>query len=183
MNPFYPSPNHAEHLLAEKQLERLCRLNGWQIEDCDNYYLNMSQKEIDILARDFSEDALRIRSQPDKHIFTKTAMITIDLKSTVRKDTGNISIELSSYYFSWTSYDSLFAYLSEKKLRFFSPKNNNPHTLFIQPKWLNNRFFGKVVSALKKKNPYIKIRHLDTQGSGDPFILLNKKEIHHVVLV
>ena len=175
---FYPTSNHIGHLVAEKHLAKLCKEKGWRIENCNNYYDTMAQKEICQIIHDFSEDALRIRSQPDKRIFTKTGIKTIDLKSTVREDTGNIAIELSSYYFSWKLYNSLFAYISNGELRFFSPKDNDPHTIILQPKWLNNKFFDKAITELKNKNPYIKIWNIDTEGSGDPFVLLQKNEIN-----
>ena len=110
-------------------------------------------------------------------------MYTIDLKSTVRKDTGNIAIELSSFYFSWKCYDSLYAYDDEGILRFFSPKDNNPHTIIQQQKWLDNAFFNTAITALcRKADKPINVKTIATEGSGDPFVLIRKSEINHTNL-
>ena len=175
---FYPNVDHPDHLTAEKELERLCTLNNISIEDCVNYYKVMTEQQRKEVMQDFSEKALRLRSYPDKMIFTNPPKL-IDLKSTFRKDTGNIAIELSSYYFSYTLYDSLYAYLDKEKLLFFSAKNNLPHTIIIQPKWTNNQFFQKAkrhFQTLRNLNVLIE----QTQGSNDPFVLLAKAEIKHV---
>lgn len=180
---FIPTVNHHGHVTAEKKLEELCKTNGWHIEDCQNYYNTLSQQETETLIQDFSEDALRLRSQPDKLVFIGSTMLAVDLKSTVRNDTGNIAIELSSYYFSSTLYNSLYAYITNNKLMFFSPKNNPPHTIITQNKWKNNTFFNRIIHELQTKNPHLRhITRNTTSGSGDPFILLDKKEIKHTTL-
>lgn len=174
---FYPTPEYEGHINVEKQLKALCVLNNWKLEDCKTYY---SEGRLE-LAQIFTEEALLERSKPDKHLFTKSGMYIIDLKSTFRKDTGNIAIELSSFYFSWKKYDSLYAYIAENGvLKFFSPKYNNPHTIIAQSQWEKNLFFAKAINELQQKaRGQINIYNKNTSGSGDPFVLLEKKAIIH----
>lgn len=179
---FSPSPDHEGHKTAEFLLETICKIKGWKCEPCDNYYVGKTPEEIAEISQDFSENALRLRSQPDKIVFIGSRLIMIDLKSTVRKDTGNIAIELSSYYFSMTCYNSLFGFVADDNLAFFSPRTNFCHTICLQPKWRTNPFFNKVVSELRRRNRELKVVHLKTAGSGDPFVLLDKKTIRRVRL-
>jgi hypothetical protein len=180
---FCPSPDHEGHKLAEDLLEAFCKIKGWKCEPCENYYDTMKPERIQELINDFSENALRVRSQPDKLVFIGSQIFPIDLKSTVRKDTGNIAIELSSYYFSMTCYNSLFCYyIKNEDLAFFSPRNNFPHTIYLQPKWRTNPFFKRVVRHLRLRDRRVKVVYLKTSGSGDPFVLLDKKTIRRLRL-
>jgi len=95
---FYPMPNHLDHTTAEQLLIQVCKEKHIKIVNCPHYY-ELPEFEKEIYKNDFSESSLFIRSLPDKLVFTKNPIL-IDVKSIVRKDTGNIAIELSSYYFA-----------------------------------------------------------------------------------
>lgn len=174
---FYPSVENVGHIRAEKQLAELCLKNHWRIADVPAYYLHGKN----YLKADFSEESLKQRSLPDKFISTSNNFYIVDLKSTSKGnlETGNIAVELSSYYFSWKIYNSLYGYVAANgKLKFFSPANNNPHTLIIQPCWITNKFFLKATHELKTKTVNsLKVICKTTQGSNDPFVLIKKDTI------
>lgn len=116
----------------------------------------------------------------------------IDLKTTFRKDTGNIAIELSSFYWGLrlNMANTNFNYCYEDstgEIFFFSPINNSPEIIFLQSKWLGTK-------AEKEFREYIKfilnkfelsdliVNEQDTKGSKDPFIIKSILTINKIPL-
>lgn len=181
MTQFYPYPDHQGHQHIEHLLTENCKQANAIIVDCPQYYF-LPQNQKELYARTFSENTLFIRSMPDKLIMSNPPVF-VDMKATVRKDTGNIAIELSSFYFNLQrckiGISSFFAYLLDNELRFFSPAIIRPSAIFIQSKWKTIAYpiFIKYAQEIKRHFETnflydIVIHDLETSGSGDPFVLL-----------
>lgn len=114
----------------------------------------------------------------------------IDVKTTFRKDAVNIAIELSSFYWglrlNMAKTNYLYCYEDTTgEVFFFSPINNSPEVIFLQPKWLGTK-------AGKEFREYIKfilnkfelpdriVKKWSTGGSEDPFILKSKFTLNKI---
>lgn len=115
----------------------------------------------------------------------------IDLKTTTfRKDTGNIAIELSSFYWGLrlniakTNYH--YCYEDSKgEVFFFSPINNSPEVIFLQPRWLGTKAgkeFREYIKFILQKFelPDRIVNEWSTGGSKDPFILKSKFTLNKI---
>jgi len=183
---YYPRIDEEEHVSLEKKVERLCFEFNVDALDLPQYYdLDDTQKKR--YAEFFCDATLYIRSLPDKLIIPRTSHFKpffVDFKTTAsRKETGNIAIELSSFYFNLQrTLLGVPAYycISIPKPVVFSPKIVKPSRIFIASCWRKDCFpFKRWAQSIRSffggKHP--QIIDAGTHGSGDPFVLLEKKKI------
>jgi len=174
---FYPSVDNPEHAYLENLLHKICSKHSILVVDVPTYKL-LPQSQKDVYAKNFSHESLYIRGLPDKLVLTDPPFF-VDAKSTVRKDTGNISIELSAYYFdlerSISGIRVFFLYSVNGEPRIFSPASAAPAAIIIQPVWTGMEYQRFIYYAEKIQEHFSKtipIYRQDTEGSRDPFILL-----------
>ena len=182
MSIFIPLPDHREHVEDEERLVQLCNQYRIGCEDVPHYY---DSKRLDqFLSQEFSKESLFLRTMPDKIILTKPP-IFIDVKTTFRKDTGNVSIELSSFFYTIqrasTGLGIYYFYLDENgQPLVFNPKKVAISAIYIQPKWFGNtrmlwEGYAQLIMAFCGNVPIIEKA---TGGSQDPFVLIPKKSLN-----
>ena len=178
--PFYPTSEYQAHESLEQTLLKVASLLSIKVCDVPQYYL-LNDKEL--YASNFLDETLYIRSLPDKLVLSNPPFF-VDVKTLTRKDTGNMSIELSSFYFNLQrckiGLPIFYLYSTESQgCRLFSPVWNSPSAIFIQPKWEGHqrKIFQKYASMIKDYfeihwSYNIPIQETETAGSQDPFILI-----------
>ena len=174
---FYPSVDHPGHTYLEYMLHVICYRHSVTVLDVPTTKL-LSQNQKKQYSKNFSHESLYIRSLPDKIILTDPPFF-VDAKSTVRKDTGNLSIEMSAFYFDLKRAKSgihvCFLYEAGGELRVFSPLNAEPSFMIIQPKWVGRereRFLSYANAIMDHFQLQIPVYEIDTQGSKDPLVLI-----------
>lgn len=176
---FYPTPEHKEHSDLEKRIIDECEKRGIRVLDVPQYY-HLSKEIMELYSKCFSNESLFIRNHPDLLLLGKESVF-VDCKTTYRKDTGNIAIELSSFYWG-TRLNDLgikFYYCREESgdLLLFAPSYNPPEAVFIQPHWQDNE---EICKTFRSYATYLKW-YFDLEfpiydvhrssGSGDPFVI------------
>lgn len=185
---FYPSVDHLDHVNLERDLREICDRFSVKVVDVPSCGL-LPNDEGKLYAESFSDESLYVRSLPDKLVQSDPPFL-VDAKTAVRKDTGNFSIELSSFHFNLqrckTGIRAFYVYRREEKkpwipspLWIFSPLWSRPSAIFIQPKWdgADRQTFLRYAHTIKEHFemglPYkIPIHKKDTGGSRDPFVLI-----------
>jgi len=174
---FYPNIDHPDHVALETLLVNKCRTYNIKCLTVPAYYNLVEKDEYRPL---FSHLALYVRSSPDKFVAAKYPFL-IDAKSQVRKETGNISVELSALYFNVercrAGIPVFYLNFINEEARVFSPLHIKPRTIFIQPKWEHTPIFKKYATALELYfetvvGCTITVRCESTGGSQDPFVLI-----------
>ena len=185
---FYPSVDHLNHVNLERELRKICDISSVKVVDVPGCGL-LPDNEKKLYAESFSDESLSVRSQPDKLVLSNPPFL-VDAKTVVRKDTGNFSIELSSFYFNLqrckTGLHIFYLYRKEEKKRWipsplwiFSPLWARPSAIFIQPKWdgADRETFQRYACAIKEHFEMgllykVPIHKKPTSGSQDPFVLI-----------
>lgn len=174
---FYPNIDHPDHVALENLLVNRCKSFNIKCLTVPAYYTLAEKDEYRSL---FTHISLYIRSSPDKFVAAKYPFL-IDVKSQVRKETGNISVELSAFYFNVERCKAgipvFYLNFINQEPRVFSPLHVKPHSIFIQPKWDNTDIFNKYAAALRlyfesSLGCRITIHYESTGGSQDPFVLI-----------
>jgi len=174
---FYPNVDHVDHVALENLLVNRCKNLNVKCLTVPSYY-HLAEK--DDYKPNFSHVGLYLRSTPDRFVASKHPFL-IDVKSQVRKETGNIAVELSSLYFNVerckTGIPVYYLNSINNEARVFSPLHMKPQTIFIQPKWETNSIFDKYAAGLRLYYETvlgctIQVRYEPTGGSQDPFVLI-----------
>lgn len=191
---FYPNVDHSNHINLERMLRDVCNAFKVEVVDVPSYAL-LPEEEKQLYAKTFSNETLYVRSLPDKLVLTRSPFL-IDAKTIVRKDTDNVAIELSSFYFNLQrSKDGIRVFylyvddkergLEEEKLKIFSPFWTYPSAIFIQPRWkdANRERFQKYAHVIKEhfENSLFYTIHIyeqQTAGSQDPFLLIPRQTVN-----
>ncbi len=178
---FYPLPNHKPHKTLEYIVEITCQANNIVVLDVPHY----ANKEEDRWkwARNFSMESLYTRSMPDKFVLAPRPFY-LDIKTTTnrRKDTGNVAIELSCFYFNLKrtlmGVRSYYCISDTGVARVFSPTNIKPHEIRVQSKWKTPEYsaLNSMAEELSKKYK-IKVIGKASAGSFDPFVLIKREKI------
>jgi len=184
---FHPSVDDPEHAYLESLLHRVCSEHSIPVLDVPTYKM-LPDPQVNRYARDFSHESLYIRSLPDKFVLTRKRFF-VDAKSTHRKDTGNISIELSAYYFDLRRVKQkirvCFLYEERGEPRVFSPLNARPSFIIIQPWWTGKqrRLFVSYADFIAEHlgvelgDNGLPVRNIETGGSGDPCVIISIKSL------
>jgi len=182
---FYPNVD-GPHKELEELIRCECEKYDIQLLTVPQYYY-LDEKEVKDYKNIFTNESLLLRSAADLFLVGKKYTTLLDLKTTHKKNSGNISIELSSFYWALQhSRDGVeFHYCSnhENKLIIFSPRENAPDSIFIQPRWEKypeiKKLYYKYAEAIQHyfKRKLITIYNRKTDGSNDPFILKNYSDI------
>ena len=167
-------------------LHRICREHSILVLDVPAYNL-LPPLQKDKYSKDFSNESLYIRSLPDKFVMTRQPFF-VDAKSTHRKDTGNISVELSAYYFNLKRIKQdirvCFLYEERGKPRIFTPMHVLPAFIIIQPWWKGRQrelfvsYAAFIAEHLDIELDFeLPVYNLETKGSGDPCIIIPMKNL------
>jgi len=185
---FYPSVDHLNHVNLERELGEICNLSSVEIVDVP-YYGLLPDDQKGLYAKTFSDESLYVRSLPDKLVLSDPPFF-VDAKTVVRKDTGNIAVELSSFYFNLKRCKAgvhvFYLYRSAERkagvpspLWIFSPLWARPSVIFIQPRWdgPDRHTFQRYAQVIKDHFEMgslhtIAIHDTPTSGSQDPFLLI-----------
>lgn len=185
MRRFRPRPDHPEHVNLVEELCNICLFYAVDVIDVPTYDL-LARKDRELYKKNFSDEALYIRSRLDKLVLTNPPFL-VDAKTCVRKDTGNYSIELSSFYFNLQlcklGVHAFYLYWDiDKEPRIFSPLSAPPSTIWIQEdRWVgaDRQRFERYASTIKQHfeigwlgRDRIEDRKEPTGGSEDPFLLI-----------
>jgi len=184
---FFPNIDHKPHRELEELIRKDCEKYNIHLLTVPQYYY-LNEKEVKEYKELFSNESLLIRSAADLFLVGRNHTILLDCKTTYRKNTGNISIELSSYYWGLQhnrdGVEFYYCYTDGNEIKIFAPRENPPDSIFIQPMWKGypviEKLFHKYADTIKyffKNHPLIIYTEHDTGGSRDPFILINKKTL------
>jgi len=179
---FYPSVDHPGHTYLERMLHIICRRHLVTVLDVPTTKL-LPEHQKRYYDKNFSHESLYIRSLPDKMVLTDPPFF-VDAKSTDRKDTGNLSIEMSAFYFDLKRAKSglrvCFLYQVGDEFRIFSPLHAEPSFMIIQPKWVGRereRFQSYANAIMNHFQLQIPVYNTDTQGTKDPLVLIPIKNL------
>lgn len=183
MTAFSPTPDYQGHVDLENLLDRVCARLLVSVVKVPNHAV-LSELETEVYNKNFSNESLYIRSLPDKLVLTRHPFF-VDVKSTYRKNTGNISVELSAYYFDLKRVKQgihvCFLYETERgEPRVFSPLSHvMPEFIVIQPKWVGEQrrlflsYVAFIAEHLGVQLNDLSIYNIRTEGSEDPFIVIS----------
>jgi hypothetical protein len=181
-----PSVDHSGHSYLLDVLHTICNEYSIPILDVPTYSL-LPQPQKDRYSKDFSHESLYIRSLPDKFVMAKQPFF-VDAKSIDRKDTGNISVELSAYYFDLKRIKHgirvCFLYEERGEPRIFTPMHVLPAFIIVQPWWIGKErelfisYAAFIAEHLGVELDYeLPVYDIKTKGSGDPCIIIPMKNL------
>jgi hypothetical protein len=182
LTEFHPTPTYHGHVQLESLLDRVCKRHSVAVITVPNHAA-LSEQEKEVYNENFSNESLYIRSLPDKLVLTKQPFF-IDAKSTYRKNTGKISIELSAYYFDLKRVKQgvrvCFLYEEKGEPRVFSPLSYVlPAFIIIQPKWTGRQreLFRSYAASIAEHlgielDVDLPVYMIKTGGSEDPCVII-----------
>jgi len=183
---FYPSPDYMGHSHLLDMLHMICSKYSILVLDVPTYNL-LPQLQKDRYSKDFSHESLYIRSLPDKLVATRQPFFA-DAKSTYRKNTKNLSVELSAYYFDLKRIKHgihvCFLYEERGEPRVFTPMHVLPAFIIIQPWWIGKQrgLFISYAAFIAEHLGFeldldLPVYNIKTQGSGDPCVIIPMKNL------
>jgi len=194
---FYPSVDYEKHERLKEEVKKICQKLLANCIDLPGYS-SLPEEDRWFVGRDFSHEALWIRTLPDLYVHpAEPPNFFLDVKSKAEPKYQNISIELSSFY--WTLRRNMpdlkgikcahlyASYDSEGEIRVFSPLLVQISRVIIpQHHWFKGRripwteeeknLFRSYASYVTKDPKLIQEKTLRA-GSGDPFVLIPQRSL------